>query len=407
MAGLWQIVRSGHWPSLAGAWLHFECSFMLWLLIGALGVPIAQEFGLSATHKGLLVAMPILAGALLRIPVGLLSDRSGPKRVGVALLVCQAAALLWGWQGAESYRAVLAMGLLLGTAGASVAVALPVAARAYPAAHQGLAMGIAASANSGTVLAMFLAPRMADLVGWHGVFGLLLVPLALVTGSFVLLVRGDREEGCAVQETEAINKADDTAPSLYRLPSVYWLCFIYSVTFGGFVGLSSFLPIFFHDQYGLTPVAAGSLTALGGLVGSLIRPFGGYVADRVGGLGVLRMVFPLIAGLGVGLAQLPPWPVAVSLLIGLLAAMGFGNGVVFQVVAERFRRRIGEASGLIGAAGGLGGFLVPVWLGLLKDATGGFGGGFLLLGGVAVLAFVSVVLALARRRSATVCAASD
>ena len=130
-------LRSGHWPSLAGAWLHFEVSFMAWLLIGGLGLSIAAEFGLTATQKGLLVAVPLLGGALLRVIVGASSDRFGPKSIGLALLGCECLALVWGWLDASSYLQVLGVGLLLGAAGASFAVALPLASRAYPPAHQG------------------------------------------------------------------------------------------------------------------------------------------------------------------------------------------------------------------------------------------------------------------------------
>ena len=188
-------LRSGHWPSLAGAWLHFEVSFMTWLLIGSLGVPIAEEFGLSATQKGLLVACPLLSGALLRICVGLSSDRLGAKLTGLYLLAGEMGALVWGWLGGGNFFQLLGIGLLLGVAGASFAVALPIASRAYPPAYQGLAMGIAASANSGTVLAMFLAPRLANSVGWHGVFGVTLVPVLVTAILFAFMVRGDEKVG--------------------------------------------------------------------------------------------------------------------------------------------------------------------------------------------------------------------
>lgn len=386
------VLRSGHWPSLVGAWLHFEVSFMSWLLIGALGVPIAEEFALSSTQKGLLVACPLLGGALLRIGVGVVSDRFGAKRTGLGLLAGVILAVVWGWLGVTTYVQALGMGLLLGFAGASFAVALPIASRAYPPAHQGLAMGVAASANSGTVLAMLFAPRVSQMVGWHGVFGLMIVPLLVTLVLFGVLVRQDS----GASRTERHPRWWHDCAEMLRRPSVYWLCGLYAVTFGGFVGLCSLLPIFLHDQYGLDMVLAGSITAMCGLLGSLIRPVGGFVADRIGGLRVLGPVFAAIAGLMAGLGELPSIGWAVSLLLATIGTMGFGNGVVFQVVSERFPKQIGTASGIIGAAGGLGGFLLPLWLGGLKDLSGTFSPGLWLCAAVSLVAAVSVALTIRR-----------
>ena len=389
-------LRSGHWPSLAGAWLHFEVSFMTWLLIGSLGVPISEEFGLSATQKGLLVACPLLSGALLRICVGLSSDRLGAKFTGLSLLAGEMGALVWGWLGGGNFFQLLGIGLLLGVAGASFAVALPIASRAYPPAYQGLAMGIAASANSGTVLAMFLAPRLANSVGWHGVFGVTLVPVLVTAILFAFMVRGDERVGWLKPREPWW---DDLREGLSQ-PAMHWLCLLYAVTFGGFVGVCSFLPIFLHDQYGFDRVTAGSITALGGLLGSFIRPLGGYTADRLGGIRVLPFVFGAIAATVAGVGWLPEAPWGVALLMAGLAAMGFGNGVVFQVVSDRFSKQMGLASGVIGAAGGIGGFLLPLSLGGLKDLTGTYATGLWCFVVAAGCAFMTVVAA--QRRAALV-----
>jgi len=387
MRPMMRALRSGHWPSLLGSWLHFETSFMVWLLIGALGVPIGDEFGLSATQKGLLVGVPLLGGALLRVPVGLGSDWVGPKPVGILLLVCELAALLWGWLGATSYMDVLGIGLVLGVAGASFAVALPLASRAYPPAHQGVAMGVTASGNSGTVLSVLLAPRFAEIVGWRGVFGVMMWPVVLTMLVFAVLVRGDVG---TVPWRDRRAPWDSLTDALTRR-SLYRLGFLYSVTFGGFAGLCSFLPIFFHDQYGLDLVAAGMITAVCGLAGSLARPWGGYVADRQGGRAVLLLVFPAIAALTGAAGLLPSLGVAATLLVTAVAAMGFGNGIVFQVVSKRFPKQMGVASGLIGAAGGFGGFLLPSWLGALRDITGTYMSGFFLFTGAALVAVGSLL----------------
>lgn len=393
MTPLIQALRAGHWPSLFGAWLHFEVSFVVWLLVGALGVLIAEDFGLTASEKGLLVAVPLLGGALLRIGIGLSTDRFGAKRTGMGLLVGQALAVLWGWLGATTYEQVLGVGLLLGVAGASFAVALPLASRAYPPAHQGFAMGVAASGNSGVVIAAFFAPRLGELIGWHGVFGVMLIPVSLTALAFATVVRGDLG-GARSEEPWSTLMGHGLGQ-----PSMYWLSFLYAVTFGGFVGLSSFLPIYFHDQYALTPVTAGTITALCGLAGSVIRPVGGHVADRCGGLVVSRYLFSALCLLGVLISQLPPLSLAVPLLVISLGTMGFGNGVVFQIVSDHFPKQIGVASGIIGAAGGLGGFVLPSTLGVLKDMSGSYAAGFLLFATLAATAWISVELAIRRLRA--------
>ncbi len=177
----WQYLtglRSGHWPSLVGAWLHFEVSFMTWLLIGALGVPIAEEFALSATQKGLLVACPLLAAHCSRFAVGVISDRFGAKRTGLILLAGVIVAVLWGWLGVSSYGQVLGIGTAPGIRRRQLRRGAAHRQPGLSSRPSGPGMGVAASANSGTVLAMFFAPRLA-MVGWHKVFGVMLVPVLM------------------------------------------------------------------------------------------------------------------------------------------------------------------------------------------------------------------------------------
>ena len=378
-------VESGHWPSLLGAWLHFEVSFVVWLLIGALGVAVAQDFALSATQKGLLVATPLLGGALLRLVVGPFTDQFGAKRVGLGILWIEVAALSLGWLFGRSYAQMFGVGLLLGAAGASFAVALPVASRAYPPQHQGLAMGIAATGNSGVLFATFFAPRIAAHVGWHGVFGLMILPVLITTVAFSVLVHEPLVPSAPRSSLAAFFRM------VFYERFMQWLCFFYGVTFGGFVGFSSFLPIFFHDQYGLDMITAGTMTALCGLAGSLARPVGGHLADRVGGLNLLQGGFPVIGGLCFLLTWLPPPFWAFPLTVTMLLLLGFGNGVVFQVASLRYQGMMGTASGFVGAAGGLGGFFLPFWFGLLKDLTGTYASGFLVFVVLTGIATASVI----------------
>ncbi len=387
---VFQALRSGHWPTLLGAWLHFEISFMVWLLIGAMGIAISEEFSLSPSQKGLLVGFPLLGGALLRFIVGPLGDRLGAKVVGLGILGLEGIGLILGWLGGTSFEAMLGIGLFLGFAGASFAIALPLASQAYPSAHQGLAMGVVAIGNSGVLLATFMAPRLAEGVGWHQVFGIMLLP---VMGTAILFFR-------LVQSAPVRNEADpsknDSIGVLLQKglqdPVMYWLCFLYGVTFGGFVGLSSYLPIFFHDQFHVGMVKAGTLTALCALAGSAVRPLGGFLADRYGGLTLLQGLFPIIAALCLSSGNLDHFVLTYTIIFLIMLCLGFGNGAIFQVVFYRFKSMMGTASGFVGAAGGLGGFLLPSGFGWLNEITATFSSGFFILGLVSGLAGISVMI---------------
>lgn len=382
-------LQSGHWPTLAGAWLHLTVSFMVWLLFGALAVAIGEDLNLTATQQSVMVALPLLSGALLRIVAGWACDWYGAKRTGLVVLCLQLIAILWAAFSGTEYVELLGIALLLGAGGASFAVAMPVASRAYPAAHQGLVLGLVASGNIGTVLVLLLAPRWEGPLGWHGACGIMALPILLAIGLFARVVR---------EEPHTISVAEDAwwqqAWGMVQVPSVYWLCLVYAITFGGFVGLTSFLPVLLHDQYGSDPIVGGAIAALCGLTGSLIRPVGGYVADRWGGLPVLAGVFMVLAAVTAFAASLPLLPWLASLLMVTIAVMGFGNGVIFQIVSEWFPKDIGLASGLVGAAGGIGGFFVPIGFGLLREAMGTFVPGFLGLALVSAAAAMTVGSAL-------------
>jgi NNP family nitrate/nitrite transporter-like MFS transporter len=368
--------RSGHWPTLLMSFLYFDISFMVWVLLGVLGVYVSKDFGLSPAQKGLMAALPILGGSLARFPMGLLVDRLGPKKTGILGQVIVMIPLLWAWQAGTSFPQVMALGLLLGVAGGSFAVALPLASRWYPPEHQGLAMGIAGAGNSGTVIAALLAPRLAEALGWHAVFGLALVPVSLVLVLFTLFARES--------PTQPAPKPLADYFKILRQRDLLWFSLLYCFTFGGFVGLASFLVMFFHDQYDLSKITAGTLTAICVFSGSMARPLGGFLSDRYGGVRMLTAVLALAACGLIGIAALPPIRLAVPLIFATMGILGLGNGSVFQLVPQRFRKEIGVVTGFIGAAGGLGGFLMPSLLGVLKGATGTYATGFLtlaLLGG--------------------------
>lgn len=378
--------RAGHWPTLLCAFLYFDFSFMVWMLVGALSVFIAQEFGLSPAEKGFLVAVPVLSGAALRLVMGPAGDRFGARRVGLVGLALTSLPLLWGGFVMNGYADGIVVGVLLGVAGASFAVALPLASRWYPPEHQGLAMGIAGAGNSGTVLAALFAPRLAEVFGWRGVFQLALLPLLLVFVCFLLFAR----------ERPASPQGRRSYLAVARERDVWRLNAFYLVTFGGFVGLASFLPILFFDQYGCTRVQAGSWTALCVFAGSFARPLGGYLADRYGGTTVLGMLFLIASNLTLALGQLPVFHVAMPLIFALMLTLGMGNGTVFQLVGQRFRQDVGVATGIIGAAGGFGGFLFPSLLGVLRQWSGSYSTGLSVFAAAVVIA--AFALAIAQRR---------
>ena len=384
---------AGHTPSLVAALLHFDVSFMVWVLLGALGATIGADLGLSGFQKGLMIAVPPLSGSAFRLILGPLVDRFGARRTGLASLALTFVPLTWGWLAAGTYVQVLGLGLLLGIAGSSFVIALPLASRWYPPEQQGLAMGIAGAGNSGTLIAALAAPRVAVHVGWHATFGLALIPVALVWVLFAVMAK----EPPPLPAT-----ADGRAPSgmrgLLAEADARWLCGLYMVTFGGFVGLASYLPVFFVDRFGLTLVTAGAFTALCASAGSFLRPLGGLLADRAGGTRVLGVVLGSVAALSLALGFLPGLPVAVVLLWATLGAFGIGNGAVFQVVGRRFPSRVGSMTGLVGAAGGLGGFLLPFGFGALEGGTGTFAYGFV------VVAFIAAggALVVTRRTSIAV-----
>lgn len=381
-AWLRDLREAGHAPSLAAGLIHFDVSFMCWVLLGALGAYVAEDMGLSGPEKGVLVAAPLVSAGVLRVVLGVLADRIGPRRAGLATLATLAVPLAWGWLGARAYGELLAVGLLLGLAGASVAIVLPLASRWYPPRLQGLAMGIVAAGNAGSVITALVAPRLAEAIGWRGVFGVALVPLALATVAFALLAR----------EPPAPRPARGALREVAAEGDAWRLCGLYAVTFGGFIGLVSFMPILLHDTYPVSKVDAAAVTAVGAALGSGLRPLGGHLADRLGGTGVLTGVYAAVALLLALLASTPGWPVAVVGFTALLGALGVGNGSVFQLVGLRFGARIGAVTGLVTAAGSVGGALVPVTLGVGQGLLGGPAPG-LLAGAVAALAALAAIRA--------------
>lgn len=386
-------LQSGHTPTLLAAFLYFDLAFMVWVILGPLGVQIAQDLALTHAQRGLMVATPVLAGALLRFVMGMMVDHLKPKLTGAIGQVIVMAALLYAWQvGLHSYQAILIFGLFLGVAGASFAVALPLASRWYPAEHQGKALGIAGAGNSGTALAALFAPSLAAAYGWVNVFGILLIPLSIVFVVYLVLAKDAPECPPPKRLAEYLTVLKDK--------DAWWFMFFYAVTFGGFVGLASSLTIYFNTQYGLDAKTAGFFTAACVFAGSLVRPIGGGVADRVGGIKSLSLMYALAAlFLTIVSFGLPAAWMALSVFVLAMLALGMGNGAVFQLVPQRFRKEIGVVTGIVGMAGGIGGFWLASSLGYSKQITGSYQAGFLIFAGLAVAALIGLAAVKTRWRT--------
>lgn len=389
-SGFWQ---AGHRPTLLAAFLYFDVAFMVWVLLGPLAPIISQQLGLDPAQKGLMVAVPTLAGAVLRLVNGLLGDRIGPKRTGTINQIIVIAGLAAAWHfGVSSFAGTLAVGVILGFAGASFAVALPLASRWYPPEHQGKAMGIAGMGNSGTVLAALFAPLLARTFGWNNVLGLALIPLVAVF-AFYLIAAKDSPAQPAPKPLAAY-------AAVLKEQDAWWFMLFYFVTFGGFVGLSSSLPTYYADTFGLTPVVAGYCTAACVFIGSLLRPVGGAFADRFGGVRTLTAVYSLaalvLACIAAGGFSLGP---TVALFLAAMGVLGLGNGAVFQLVPQRFREEIGVMTGLVGFGGGVGGFYLASSLGFAKQLTGSAAPGFLVFAALALIALTGLTLVKTRWRS--------
>ncbi|RAI61085.1 nitrate/nitrite transporter [Roseicella frigidaeris] len=377
-------LKAGHPPTLFAAFFYFDMSFMVWVMLGPLGVQIARDLSLNPAQRGLMVAVPLLSGALLRVVNGVLVDRIGPLRTGMIgqVIVILGLLLAW-WFGVHSFAQILLLGVVLGVADASFAVALPLASRWYPPEMQGIALGIAGAGNSGVVFAALFAPALAAAYGWTNVLGLAAIPLLIAFATYLLLARESPDRPPAKSFAEYM--------AVFRLSDAWWFMFFYAVTFGGFSGLASSLPIYFHDQYGLDPKTAGFFAAACVFAGSLVRPVGGTLADRIGGIRALSVMYATAAvAIGIVSFGLPQaWMALTVFIIGMLA-FGMGNGAVFQLVPQRFRAEIGVMTGLVGMTGGIGGFYLASSLGYSKQVTGSYQAGLLVFALLAAVALIGL-----------------
>lgn len=369
MASAKLFLKSGHPPTLLAAFLYFDFSFAVWVLNGAMGPFISEAFKLSAAKTGLMVSVPTLAGAFMRFPLGILSQYIGRKNAAIVEMSMILAAMCYGYFFVRTFNDVIAMGVLLGIAGASFGVALSLGSGWFPKQYKGLAMGIAGAGNSGTVLATLFAPVLATRYGWHQVYGFagLMMLLPLFTMIFLAKEPPDREHQSFKEHVSCLWERDGWVFNL-----------IYIITFGGFIGLSTFLPSFFYAQFHITKIQAGQLTTLAALMGSGVRILGGYFADKMGGILTLSIVFMFAIAALLATSTQPSLVLTTLLFMLCFSAFGAGNGALFQLVPLRWPLNTAVAGSMIGEIGALGGAILPNAMGLSKTYTGSFATGFII-----------------------------
>ena len=378
MSSFKTFLRSGHGPTLASAFLYFTFSCCIWVLNGAMAPFISETFNLSPAQKGLMLAIPIFAGALMRFPLGVLAQYIGRKRATLVEMGLIAVAMCFGVFFVETFNDLLAMGVLLGIAGASFGVALSLGSGWYPPQHKGLAMGLVGAGNVGTAISVLVAPPLASWLGWQAVYGVAAVAIALPMVVMVVFAKEppDVDAHASLREHVAcLFEKDGWAFSL-----------IYGVTFGGFIGLTTFLPTYYYDQFGVTKVQAGQLTMLAAFMGAAVRIAGGWISDRWGGVNTLTLVLLMVAVCLVAVGLSSASLAGTTLLLMLcFAALGAGNGALFQLVPLRWPATTAVAGSMIGEVGALGGGLVPSAMGLSKQYLGTYIWGFMLFAVLALL----------------------
>ena len=381
MAGFRNFLQSGHSPTLFAAFLYFAFSCCIWVLNGAMAPFISETFNLSPAQKGLMLSIPILAGALMRFPLGILSQYIGRKKATLVEMGLIAVAMLFGFFFVHTFNDLLAMGVLLGIAGASFGVALSLGAGSFPAKNKGLAMGLVGAGNVGTAVSVLIAPPLAQAFGWVAVYGLAAIAICIPMVVMIVFAKepDDLDAHATFKEHIAcLFEKDGWAFSL-----------IYAITFGGFIGLATFLPTYYYDQFGVSKVQAGQLTMLAAFMGAALRVFGGWISDRWGGINTLSVVLVTVAVTLVMCGLASSSLVATTLLIMLcFSALGAGNGALFQLVPLRWPMSTAVAGSMIGEFGALGGGLVPNAMGLSKQYLGTYAWGFIIFAALAIVMLV-------------------
>jgi len=378
MAGIRNFLGAGHAPTLGAAFFYFAFSCCIWVMNGAMAPFITEAYSLSPAQKGVMLSIPIFAGALMRFPLGILAQYIGRKNATLVEMALIMVALLFGYFLVDSYSSLLAMGVLLGIAGASFGVALSLGSGSFPARYKGLAMGLVGAGNVGTAVSVLVAPALAQRFGWQAVYGIAAAAMLLPMLAMIFFAKEPHDVAAHAPLREHIAclfEKDGWAFSV-----------IYAVTFGGFIGLTTFLPSYYYDQFGVSKVQAGQLSMLAAFMGAAVRVFGGWISDHWGGVNTLTTVLATVAVTLVLCGLAGNSLVATTLLFMLcFAALGAGNGALFQLVPLRWPLATAVAGSMIGEVGALGGGLIPNVMGLSRQYTGTYLWGFVLFSLCALL----------------------
>ena len=416
MAGFKALKGEGHAPTLFAAFLYFDFSFMVWTMLGPLSTEIAEAlavsgFTMTPSQKATLLAIPILSGALLRVLLGFGVDKFGAKKTALMSQAVVISVLFYAFMRGASitYNELLVVALGLGFAGASFAVALPQAGQWYPPKLQGIVLGIAGAGNIGVVLDFLFAPKIAENWGWEAVF---LVGGTLSSIIFITYMFMAKDAPSSVYKANP-KKIKDYI-KLLKDKDTWWFNLFYAVSFGGFVGFAGYMKVYLMNTYqadmsafgidmldeGNVKVIAGYFGALCIFAGAILRPVGGSVADKMGGVKSLYLFYGAVALLVLLNATIQlPFAAAIFILFLIMANLGMANGAVFQLVPQRFGKDIGIMTGIIGAAGGIGGFLLIKTLGWSKGAFDGYSAGFFIFAAIVIVAISGISMVKTRWRT--------
>lgn len=365
----------------------FAFCFAVFGSLSAMMPMLSRQMHLTSVQKSIAVALPVLLGSLGRIPLGMLTDRIGGRKVfSTVMLLTLLPAVLMG--SVSSYPQLLTYGFFIGIGLASFSVGVGFVSGWFPTEKQGTALGIYGAGNIGQSLASFGAPVVAAEFGFHWGFWLFAVLLCIWALAFLILARNAPRRAPSKSLAEMLRPLSN--------PQSWILSLYYFLTFGGFVAMAVYLPIFLTEAFHLTPQQAGLRTAGFVVLATLMRPLGGILSDKVGGKVILLWVFPFTALFAMFLA-FPTMVMFTFGALGVAAFIGLGNGAVFKLVPEYFPESVGSVTGIVGAAGGLGGFFPPLLLGVIKQQTGSFTMGFILLSIFALLCLV-VLMTQVRKR---------